>query len=246
MIKCLICGKEFKQLNGHLRKHSISSEEYCKQYNVKSTLSEESKKNIRSATKNGMSEEVRKKMSDNWLSESRKKSLEKRSIQMLGNVPANRLTNDQFVGKLEKLFPGKFTLKSDYIGSSKPVKLFCNDCKNVIEKRPNYIYDYGCPECKKLNKKPRENTWNKISSEEFRKNFYNKIDGYELLSDYTKAEDKIHVRHTECGHDWWVTARQIYSNDSRCPLCAKRISNVETQLLDFVKSVYHSNVITNT
>lgn len=47
MIKCLICGKDFKQLDSHLRhKHLISSKDYCKQFNVSSVISDESLYNI--------------------------------------------------------------------------------------------------------------------------------------------------------------------------------------------------------
>lgn len=242
MIKCLICGKEFKQLNSHLRKHEITLEEYCKKYNVKSTLSDESRNNISKATKAGMNYEVIQKMKDNWLSDKRKEFLSRKSTAMMGNIPGNRLTNEQFVEKLNTLFPNKFRLLSDYTGASKSVKLHCNDCNTDICRIPNYIYSHGCSNCNKLNKVSRVNTWNKISSEEFKKRFNEKIIGYELLSEYTKAEDKIHVRHTLCGHDWWVTARQIYSNESRCPLCAKRISNKEIRLQDFIKRVYSGTV----
>lgn len=246
MIKCLICGKEFKQLNGHLNKHNITPKEYCERFNVDSTYSEEARASVSKATKEGMSSEVISKMKNNWLSPERKKFLERRSIQMMGNVPNNRLTNEQFIEKLNSMFPNQFELLSDYLGSNKPVTLKCNICNQIINKRPNYIYDYGCPSCKKLNKKPRVNTWNRVSPELFKENF-NKIVGseYTLLSDYTKAEDYITVRHNECGHVWDVKARQFYSVGSRCPLCAKKVSNVEKELYSFVSSVYTGEICNN-
>lgn len=245
MITCCICGKKFLQLNGHLKKHNITPAEYCKKYNVDSTVSDESKSKIKSATKQGMNASVKQHLKDVWLSDKRREFLNRRSIAMRGNVPGNRLTNEQFIAKLEDKFPGKFKLLSDYTGSSKPVKLHCSTCNSDIEKRPNYIYAYGCPVCSKADKKPRINTWNKVSCETFKERFERKLPDYELLSDYTKAEDKIHVRHKSCGHSWWVNASQIYSAGSGCPACAKKTSGVELDLRSFVKSIFKGKVLCN-
>lgn len=246
MIKCLICGKEFKQLNGHLIKHNITPKEYCEKFKVESTYSDEARDAASKATKKGMNEEVITKMKNNWLSPERKKFLERRSAQMMGNIPANRLTNEQFLEKLNSLFPNQFELLSDYKGANANITLRCKVCEQVIEKRPNYLYEYGCPSCKKLNKKPRVNTWNQISSQEFRDNF-NKLvgDEYTLLSDYTKAEDYIKIKHNECGHVWDVKARQFYSTGSRCPLCAKKVSNAEKELYSFVSNTYDGEIQNN-
>lgn len=243
MIICKICGKEFNQLNGHLTKHNISADDYCMKFGVDNTFSDESLKKISDKTKQGMTDNVKKKMSENWWTDNRRKSLERLSQQRRGVSPGNKLTNEQFEEKLNKNFPNKFTRISEYKAAGELIEVLCNDCGEILKKTPNYLYNTGCPICNKKNKKPRVNTWNKVSPEQFRDNFNRLIgDEYSLLSEYSLAENYIKVKHNVCGHIWDVQARQFYSNGSRCPLCAHKVSNKEVELRKFVESIYEGDI----
>lgn len=237
MIKCLICGHEFKQLNGHLRKHNITPSDYCRIYNVKSTISDESRNNISQSTKSAMINKHRV-----WTDEQKKELSIKLSKRMKGNIPGNKLDISEVQKRLDDKFNHKFTVIK-YTNHTK-VTIKCNDCGYVCTKSLYRIYELGCTKCNR--KVPRVNTWNKVSPEHFKEQFDKVTNGeYTLLSDYISAEDKITVKHNVCGHIWNVTARQFYSNGSRCPLCAKRISHYENDIVEYIKSFYTGEIQTN-
>lgn len=234
MIKCMVCGKEFKQLNGHLKQHSLTPKEYCETYNVSSTLSDESRNKISDSVKKTGKHRT-------WTEEQRQQASIKFSERMKGNTPHNKLDTNKAQELFDNYIPGKIKVIS-YTNSTK-VTYKCLSCNTEYTKAIHNIKSCYCAKCLK---EPRKNTWNKISPEEFRTNF-NKLvgDEYTLLSEYTKAEDKITIKHNTCGHIWDVTARQFYSVGSRCPHCAKLTSNQEKSLLDFIKSIYNGPIIEN-
>lgn len=193
-------------------------------------------------TKRKISESVKKKGAHrNWTEEQRAEASKIFSERMKGNIPHNKLDKDKAQSILDELFPNKLEV-IEYINSTK-ITYKCLSCGSIYTKAMHNIKNCYCFKCLKT---PRENTWNKISSETFKENFNNLVgDEYTLLSEYTKAEDKITVKHNECGHIWSVTARQFYSSGSRCPHCAKLASYQEKSVLEFVKSVYTGEIIEN-
>lgn len=250
MLKCLICDKEFNQLESHLRnKHNISAKEYCNLYKIKSVLSEESINNISNKTKEAMKSNVVKEKQKNAWTKERKETMSKlmKTIHT-GKSPTNKLTTSQYQQKLNDKFPNKFLVLSDYISTDKPIKVKCLVCNTIFtSSRASTLLLRGrCPSCTKINKKKRVNTWNKISNEDFKDNFYKLVgDEYTLLSDYIDAAHYIKVRHNICNYTWDVRARQFTSPStlSRCPLCAKSMSNQEVSLANWIKSIYNKEVI---
>ena len=161
----------------------------------------------------------------------------------------NRMTKEIFIDKLNNKFPNKFDILSDYVNSTTKIKIKCLTCNNVFDIRPSSLLSRGrCPNCSKLNRQPRENTWNRILSSEFKDKFYDLIkDEYTLLSEYIKAEDYIKVRHNVCGYEWTIRARNFISPSSanRCPICSRSHSKAEDELHSFIKSIYSGKVLLN-
>lgn len=46
-------------------------------------------------------------------------------------------------------------------------------------------------------------------------------DTYEVLTDYTRAKNKVSMKHKECGYVWKVTPDNFLRRNSRCPKCNK-------------------------
>lgn len=57
-------------------------------------------------------------------------------------------------------------------------------------------------------------------SSKFNDYLLNKTDGsYTLLTSYTRAKDKVTMRHEECNYTWEVTPDNFMRRHSRCPKC---------------------------
>lgn len=196
-----------------------------------------------------MEDVIKKKISEgvkragkvrSWSIEQRKELSKRMSERMKGNTPGNKLTLKEAQDRINIKYPNIELLeyKDQY-----HIKYRCNLCGITKNGSLYRLTNDGCSNCKKINRKARTNTWNRISSDVFKKNFIDLVgDEYTLLSDYNKAEDFIKVRHNTCGYTWNVKARQFYSTGSRCPRCAKLVSKSEKELRDYVKSIYSGDI----
>lgn len=163
------------------------------------------------------------------------------------NEPINKLNNKTFQDKLNAKWNNNFTLTGDYIKSNINSTFKCNTCGHEFIMRPAALMSRGrCPNCIKISKKKRKNTWNKMSNEDF----INRIklivgDEYTPLSKYIDAAEYVRMRHNICGYTWEVKARSFMcpSTSTRCPFCAQHTSNKEKDLLRFVESIYRGNII---
>lgn len=64
------------------------------------------------------------------------------------------------------------------------------------------------------------------TNEEYQKMIYEKYgDEYSLLSEYTKSNDKIHVRHNACGTEWYPNAGDLMKKNI-CPTCGHKQNSV--------------------
>ena len=118
------------------------------------------------------------------------------------NEPINKLNTETFSNKLNLKFNNRFSLLDNYINSTTQVKVKCNICNYIFSIRPASLLNRGrCPNCTKINKKKRINTWNKLTNEDFINKLKNQVnDEYTCLSEYTKAEDYVLMRHNICGY----------------------------------------------
>ena len=76
-----------------------------------------------------------------------------------------------------------------------------------------------------------------LTTEEFKIRVYEEVqEEYEVLGEYTKASNKIKMKHNKCGHEWDVIASGFINNGTRCPKC--NLSNRALSADEFKKEVH--------
>lgn len=139
-------------------------------------------------------------------------------------------TTKQFKKELYDLVGDEYTLKGEYNGATKKLKLE-HKCGKIWEVTPNAFLSKGsrCFHCRMKehneNQRKKPETFVKEIKELYG-------DDYKVLSDYTKAHDKILVEH-KCGTKWKIRARHLLDNPS-CPYC--NLSKGELNVIEYLKS----------
>lgn len=127
-----------------------------------------------------------------------------------------KLTHEEFINRIEKLYPEKFTFLEEYNGRSTPIKTMFNACGHIQEYTPGNLLSFGrdCPICNSRKK----------SHEDFVADVEKRYSGeYKFLSEYNGASKPIHVLDLVCGLDWWTTPNNIYTNNVRHPDYTKKM-----------------------
>lgn len=156
---------------------------------------------------------------------------------------ANNLEYDdkEFRRRLFNIVGDEYSILEDYTGCHNKILFKHNTCGHEWHVKPNDFLNRGtrCPVCSTVNKRK--------TNEEFKKELYDIVgDEYTTLSEYIRNSDKIKIRHNACGHIYEVRPNDILSNGNRCPKCsASIISREETEVLDFISSIYKGDVSTN-
>src|SRR5699024_10096463 len=100
----------------------------------------------------------------------------------------------EFIDKLEKRHPGRYTILSEYRGGYHEIEYTCNLCGNKYLKAANYIYrkNVGCNGCKN----------DKFNNEWFEKKVYDRLDPneYELMDEYINSRKPVRIRHIKCNY----------------------------------------------
>lgn len=118
--------------------------------------------------------------------------------------------------KYEKEFnaknKGRFKLLSKYKGVRKNVRVKCLICGVEMSRRSGEFVGnpaYDCPYCTGHINNPIEynEKIKKVAGSE-----------YTQLTPYTKAREKIKMRHNKCGYEYWITPR-LFIKGSRCMMC---------------------------
>lgn len=136
-------------------------------------------------------------------------------------------TNDEFVKEIYNLVGNEYTFLAKYKSSRS--KLLCRHEKCGYEWRitPNHFLclNNRCPQCANKDKTK--------TNEQFTKEVYDLIgDEYIFLEGYINNQIKIKCKHDRCKTEWDVTP-SAFLQGSRCPQCAKNISQGE-QLIERV------------
>lgn len=110
--------------------------------------------------------------------------------------------------KLDKRFPNKFKVISDYKGLNYKVSIQCLKCKGKFDMVAGELYRRNCPLCGR-----------RRESDDFEECF-NRVAGshYNLLSKYITSRDKIEVKHLVCNKTFKLVANNFLQG-SRCPYC---------------------------
>lgn len=121
-----------------------------------------------------------------------------------------KLTHEEFVKKLERI-NCKIEVIGTYNGINKSIYVKCKICGRQWSASPKRLLDgSGCITCKKRN--PPEVFLEKINCTN---------NDVELVSEYTKSNDKMKFRCRSCGHIWEVIGSSILRGRG-CPKCATK------------------------
>lgn len=125
--------------------------------------------------------------------------------------PANK-SHDEFIKRIEELYPGKYTILSKYTKSSERIDVLYNECGHTARPKAAYIRQgAGCPVCHR---------GTNISQEEFLEKFYAVAgDDYEPLEKYVNSQQKMKIRHNTCGTVFNRHIGNLFKIGCRCPKC---------------------------
>ena len=126
-------------------------------------------------------------------------------------------------------FNGEFEVLGDYKNRKTHTRFKHKVCGYEWLTTPdNFLRDKGCPKCNKRvcqskpikTKNKESNNIIRISKTEYFKAKVKELSGeeYSVLSNYTKATDKITLRHNKCGREYQTQPHHFLSG-SRCPIC---------------------------
>lgn len=121
-------------------------------------------------------------------------------------------SHEQFVNKIERLYPGKYTILGTYTKSSERIEVKYNSCGHVGNPKAAYLRQgAGCPIC---------NRGEKFTQEEFYEKFYEAAgDEYEPLDEYVNTKQSMKIRHKTCGQVFNRHLGVLLQDGCRCPKC---------------------------
>ena len=143
---------------------------------------------------------------------------------------SKKKTKEQFQIELNKLKNNEFTVLGDYNGNKVKTLVRHNICGYEWEVIPCNILkkDRWCPKCSK-------NIKNK-TTDYFKKEVFELVgDEYSVLGEYSKALEKIKMRHNKCNYEYLVTPHDFISSNNRCPKC---YGNIKLTTDSFKDRVY--------
>lgn len=117
----------------------------------------------------------------------------------------------------------EYTVLSKYEGTSYPIKIKHNKCGHISNSlASSFIEGHRCSYCqhKVSNKKRTKNT-------NYFKTQVKSLTGdeYTVLGEYTKAINKVLIRHNKCGNEYMVAPVKFVRCGRRCPKCQRIHSN---------------------
>ena len=122
-----------------------------------------------------------------------------------------RKTDTQFKKEVYDLVGNEYVFLDSYVNALTRLKVKHNKCGNVYDVIPNnFIKGRRCPYCsgnvKKTNTQFKQEVFNLVGSE------------YTFLESYVGANNKLRVKHNQCGKIYEVTPYHFISG-GRCPNC---------------------------
>lgn len=140
-----------------------------------------------------------------------------------------------------KTSPEEFNKRAEYFGF-KILSVYKNNKTKVLAKclkcgfenmvRPdNILSGKRCRECSlKINAKKAM-----LTQEDFENRVYERVGKtYSVIGKYKGADNKIEMKHNECGHEYLTTPNKFYHSGRRCPNCYN--SNPEKEIKGYLDS----------
>lgn len=125
-------------------------------------------------------------------------------------------THEEFVVKAKKF---NFEILGKYKNNHTPILVRCKSCSYETMMRPgNVLSGKGCKKCAYM--KLRESL--SLNTDIFKERVYELVgDEYEVIGEYKGSDKKIYMKHTTCGHKYYVTPSHFTHSQRRCPRCVE-------------------------
>lgn len=122
---------------------------------------------------------------------------------------------------------GEYSVLSEYLGATKPIKVKHNKCGHEYTTTPYFFRKrIGCEKCSGTLK---------LTTARFKEEVFKQVGNeYSVLGEYKNTRTKIKMRHNKCGHVWHVTPNRFLSK-TRCPRC--KASKGEEAILNYLKDL---------
>lgn len=145
-----------------------------------------------------------------------------------GNCPTcgvnkRRKTTEQFKAEVFELAGTEYDVLGDYLNNKKKIKMRHNHCDTIYFVSPsNFLKGDRCPdkECKgnKISEKVKK------SHSQFLLDVFILVENeYNVLGIYRGENEKILMKHMECGHEWPCRPKNFLKKSvkTRCPICSR-------------------------
>lgn len=132
--------------------------------------------------------------------------------------------------KLLDSIDNKYKLLSEYNGDRLDIYVECLNCGNKFNTKPRYLKtnEGRTGKCKYC--LPRGNSKRKEFEE-----YINTVDGYEMVSGYIDNQ-KVTMKHIECGNEWDILPHYFKNRGQRCPKCFIKKRKKDKEFKEYVKS----------
>lgn len=165
----------------------------------------------------------------------------------VGNLKRTK-TTDQFKEEVKELVGEEYTVLSEYTKAKNKITMRHNSCGTIYEVAPcKFLIGRRCPTCAKKNRivhRTKDTEW-----------FQDKLTSilgseYLVVSKYEKANIRVKIKHTSCGHTYYKTPRIIIDAHVGCPYCGCKskgeeyiLSYLETEGINYVYQKQFSTLI---
>lgn len=126
-------------------------------------------------------------------------------------------SQQQFESEVMEKTAGEYTVIGQYSGVLNKVEIRHNTCGNSWGVTPNKFLSVGirCPTCARLSSAQSQMYSTKEFTQKVEERFPNE---YTIMSEYVGSQKKVLVKHLPCGHEWWIKASHLLSQNM-CPYC---------------------------
>ena len=152
------------------------------------------------------------------------------------------LSRDEFIKRANKVHGERYDYSLvDYLDTKTKVEIICKDHGSFLQTPNKHMQGNGCPYC------GRERTieHNFLTLDDFIKRARNVHGNRYDYSDsvYTGADSKIEI--TCVKHGKFLQTPHNHLKGTNCPSCSASVSKPEIKLVDFIRSFYKGEIITN-
>lgn len=152
------------------------------------------------------------------------------------------LPEDEFIKKAKNVHGEKYDYSLvNYLDTKTKVEIICKDHGSFLQTPNKHMQGRGCPSC------GRERTieHNFLTLDDFIKKARNVHgDRYDYSNSvYTGADDKLEI--TCMKHGKFLQTPHNHLKGTNCPSCGASVSKPEIKLMDFIRSFYKGEIITN-